>query len=113
MFDFSNMNRTFLSLPEKIEKAVMGFGKTQAASLEAEAKKNRPWSDRTAQARQRITGYCEKTDVGVRIYLSHGVNYGVYLELANEKRYAIIYPTLRQNGPEIMRDFSHLIGGIK
>ena len=37
-----------------------------------------------------IKGYCVKTEKGVRIYLAHGVDYGIYLEFANEKRYAII-----------------------
>ena len=102
MIDTSQMRRNLAHIPERTEKALMAYGKTAAALLQGEAQKNRPWMDRTAQARQRIKGYCVKTDTGVRIYLAHGVNYGVFLEFSNEKKYAIIYPTLRRKGPEII-----------
>lgn len=102
MIDTIQMRRNLAQIPERTEKALMAYGKTAAALLQGEAQKNRPWMDRTAQARQRIKGYCVKTDTGVRIYLAHGVNYGVFLEFANEKKYAIIYPTLRRKGPEII-----------
>lgn len=109
MFDFSKLEQNILSLPEKIEIAAEKYGKTVAAKLEGEAKENRPWRDRTAQARQRIKGRCEKEPGKLKIYLSHGVDYGVYLEFAHEKRYAIIYPTLRKEAPEVMSGMRGLI----
>lgn len=102
MFDTSGMRRELNAIPDRIEEALMGYGKTAASMLQGEAQKTRPWTDRTAQARQRIKGYCVRSEKGVRIYLAHGVDYGVYLEFANEKRYAVIYPTLRRKGPEIL-----------
>lgn len=102
MFDLSSMKGELQRIPGRVEEAIYGYGKTAAALLQGEAQKNRLWTDRTGQARQRIKGYCVKTEKGVRIYLAHGVGYGIYLEFANEKRYAIIYPTLRRKGPEII-----------
>lgn len=102
MLDLSDMKQNLERVPTRIEEALMGYGKTAAASLQGEAQRRRPWTDRTAHARQRIKGYCVRTERGVRIYLAHGVDYGVYLEFAHEKRYAIIYPTLRRRGPEII-----------
>ena len=45
----------------------------------------------------------------VRITLSHGVSYGIWLELANEKNYAIVAPTVRDEGPRIVKDLSDLL----
>lgn len=111
MIDFSGMKAAVIRLPDKMERAMLGYGKTAAAKLEAEAKTNRPWRDRTAQARQRIKGDCERTDKGIRLTLSHGVDYGPDLEFRHQKRYAIIYPTLRRMAPEILRGFGETMGG--
>lgn len=102
MLDLTEMKQNLESMPTRIEEALLAYGKIVAVSLQGEAQKNRPWTDRTAQARQRIKGYCVRIDRGIRIYLAHGVDYGVFLEFAHEKRYAIIYPTLRRKGPEII-----------
>ncbi len=104
MFDLSEMKQNLEQMPSGIKEALMAYGETAAVYLQGDAQKNRPWTDRTAHARQRIKGYCVRTENGVRIYLAHGVSYGVYLEFAHEKRYAIIYPTLRRKGPEIIAD---------
>ena len=102
MIDTSSMKQRLEQLPVKTQKALMAYGRTAAMKLQEEAQKNRPWRDRTAQARQRMKGYCVKTDTGIRIYLAHGVGYGVFLEFSNEKKYAVIYPILRRKGPEII-----------
>lgn len=102
MFDMTQLKNSLAALPDRVQKAVVGYGGTVAADMERKAKENRPWNDRTGQARQRLSGRCATIPTGVRISLSHGVNYGIYLEFAHEKRFAIIYPTLRKNAPEAM-----------
>lgn len=102
MFDLTEMKENLSRMLDRVSDALYAYGRMAAASLQGEAQRSRPWTDRTAQARQRIKGYCVRTDHGVRIYLAHGVDYGVYLEFANEKMYAVIYPTLRRKGPEII-----------
>lgn len=94
-----------------------------APILEAHAKQNAPWTDRTSNARQSLRGYRDgeapaapagenasdypdphdlARDV-VAIYLSHGMNYGVYLEGAMQGRYAIIWPTIQEHLPAIRK----------
>lgn len=102
MIEFGEMRQNLDSLPEKKRRALIAYGNTAAVKLQGEAQMSRPWRNRTAQAVQRIKGYCKTTDTGIRIYLAHGVDYGVYLEYANGKKHAVIYPTLRREGPEIM-----------
>ena len=102
MIDFSELYESLEKLPDRLEKAVMAYGKTSAQKLRTLAVKNRPWTDRTAHARQRLHASAKRIDTGIRITLAHGVEYGVYLELAHEKRYAVIYPTLLKMGPQVM-----------
>jgi hypothetical protein len=94
-----------------------------APILEAHAKQHAPWTDRTSNARQALRGYKDghappspggenasdypdphdlARDV-VAIYLSHGMNYGVYLEGSMQGRYAIIWPTIQEHLPAIRR----------
>ena len=109
MIDFGDMKRNLSMIPERTEKALIAYGNTAAAKLQGDAQASRTWTDRTAHAVQRIKGYCVHTGTGIRIYLAHGVDYGVYLEFANGKKYAVIFPTLRRKGPEIMAGAAKVI----
>ena len=85
------------------------YAETQAKNLEGYAKEHRPWTDRTGDARKRLTGYVTEIPTGYRINLAHGVDYGVWLELAMEKRFAILEPTVRLQGPEVLRGLNQLM----
>lgn len=66
--------------------------------FEEYAKRRAPWTDRTANARQSLYAWIDELsgDI-VRLYLSHGVDYGVYLEIRWAGRYAIIWPTIKRH----------------
>ena len=88
------------------------YCETAAKYLEEDAKHKAPWTDRTGQARQRLTAYVTELQPGIcEITLAHGVYYGVFLELAHEKRFATIMPSIQRKAPEIMKGFNVLIGG--
>jgi hypothetical protein len=70
------------------------------------AQENAPWEDRTGDARAGL-------DVDVRWEnqvlvwdMSHGVDYGLYLETRWNGKYSIIMPTLEQFAPQIGRGLS-------
>jgi hypothetical protein len=63
--------------------------------LESHAKATAPWEDQTSNARQTLFSASELAETVVRLYLSHGMEYGVYLELKYGGRYAVILPTLQ------------------
>lgn len=85
------------------------YVETQAKNLEAYAKEHRPWTDRTGDARKRLTGYVTTIPHGYRINLAHGVDYGIWLELAMEKRFAILEPTVRLKGPSVVKGMERLL----
>lgn len=85
------------------------YGNTVAKKMESHAKSNRRWTDRTADARNRLNGTCKQQGNGVRIEIVHGVDYGVYLELCNEKRYAVLEPTVKAISPDAIKGLSNLL----
>lgn len=99
-------------MEKKSEQAIMMLLYTDAKLLEKYAKTHRRWKDRTGMARKTITAVPGKTATGYRIKLAHGVNYGIWLELANEKRYAIINEAINTEGPQILKDFQGLMEKI-
>ena len=91
------------------------LGRTEANRMENDLKADgaRPWTDRTYQARDRIAGRVERRGDLTRITLSHGVRYGVYLELAMGKRFAALWPKIKERTPEILKAVAKLGGGGK
>lgn len=102
----------------RIRKALGALADFFAARLEAYAKQNAPWTDRSGNARQGLRAFAIKTAVRVIIYLVHSESYGKYLELGttNEdksERMAprpIIVPTLEAHYAEIMAAVRRLVG---
>lgn len=100
------------TMSKRMPPAIRMYAETAAKKLEEDAKLRAPWTDRTGQARQRLTAYVTEIQPGIcEITVAHGVPYGVFLELAHEKRFATIMPTIQRNAPEIMRGFKVLLGG--
>lgn len=109
--DTSDMEKNLKVSEEKFDKAVRMYAETGAVEFQNFAKDNRPWTDRTGHARQTLHGYVGKSAKGYRIYLSHGVFYGIFLELCHEKRFSIIPRTIQYVGTNvIMPGFKHMMG---
>lgn len=88
----------------KVKRALHAVAQYFAPIVEAYAKDNAPWTDRTGNARQGLTGSVRDiSETVVHLYLSHKMDYGVYLELKHSGRYAIILPTLEAHYGEIKR----------
>ena len=98
---------------KKADIAIQLFAETNAKNLEKEAKQGRPWTDRTGDARKRLNGTVEKTSTGYRIVLAHGVDYGLWLELANEGKYGIVDKTMNLQAPLILSDMEGLLSNLR
>jgi len=94
---FSELTEAYVAA---IHRGVLAIAKSYAPEIENWMKANAPWTDRTGNARQTL--YTEVQQIVqsvVEIILSHGVGYGVYLELCNAGRYAIIDPAIDHFAP--------------
>jgi hypothetical protein len=89
---------------EKVMIAVRAVADYMAQKIQAEMRSGARWEDRTGNARGGLFSVVEQASEDlVTIWLSHGhtVHYGVFLELAHGKKFAIIAPTIQRNLPVI------------
>lgn len=113
-FDYSEVNNKMNQFKSKFEAAMQIFCSNGAQRMESYAKQNRPWTDRTGSARQRLEGSWEKDGNDYIIRIAHGVSYGVWLEFAHERKYAILRPTVELVGRrEIIPAFQNFLDKVK
>lgn len=75
------------------------------------AKLAAPWTDQTGNAR---AGLHATSAVGINknhweLIVAHSMTYGIYLEVCNSGKYAIIMPTIQYIGPKILMMMEHVI----
>ena len=93
-----------------IHRGVFLLATRYAPEIEAWMKANASWTDRTGNARQTL--YAEVTDIvnsAVILFFGHGVEYGVFLELAHGGTYAIVTPALDHFIPRIWADVKAML----
>lgn len=113
-YDESTLKKNLDKMSEKLGAVVLMYAATKASDLQSKMKLNRPWTDRTNMAKALLSAKVSQPDKDrIRITLAHGVDYGIWLELANEKNYAIIAPTIREEGPRVVEDLNNLMSKLK
>ncbi len=109
----SPLSKKMLTMEKKVGVAMLMYMNTKASEVESYMKLNRPWTDRTNMAKATLNTKVSQPDENtIRMTLAHGVDYGIWLELAHEKNYAIIGPTLNIKGPEVIQGMQGLISKI-
>ena len=97
---------------EQVRAGITAIAQRNAPLIQNWMKANAPWTDRTGNARQTL--YTELqgllTDM-VAIILAHGVEYGIYLEMSNAGRYAIVGPALDEWGERLWQEVVSMMGG--
>jgi hypothetical protein len=87
---------------DRLLSAVYELAQVFAARIEAAAKANAPWQDRTGNARQGLFARAFREAAAVTLILAHSAHYGIWLEVRWAGKYAIILPTLEAHyGPYI------------
>jgi len=69
------------------------------------------WFNWTAQAAARMFAdiFEEGKDMG--FFLAHGVDYGVYLTLCNDRRHDALWPIVRKFSGRYLNDVNKIFGG--
>lgn len=113
-YDKSTLNKNLDKMSVKLGAMLLMYAATKASELQSKMKLNRPWTDRTNMAKTTLNAKVSQPNKDtIRITLAHGVDYGIWLELAHGKNYAIIAPTVREEGPRIISDLNNLVSKIK
>ena len=92
----------------KVRAGIELYGATASKKLEGNAKQYADWQDRTGNARNSIQGNFNWKGKKATIELSGNVDYFVYLELAHEKKYAVLIPTIQKDGPEVLEGYREI-----
>lgn len=94
----------------RVNKGLLMISKILAEKVSEWAKREARWTDRTGNARQLLHGKAYNENVyTVVIAICHGVEYGKWLELAHEKRYAILAESLEKNKEMIFREWRKVV----
>lgn len=106
-----DVNRNLMEWAERQKAALFALAQSYAAKMEAEAKQDGPWTDRTGQARQGLAGGVEDRGDALVVYVAHTAHHGVYLELAMQQRYAILEPVAKRTAPQFFEEARQVVGG--
>lgn len=97
---------------EKIVRAVALVGEMLAPEIEAWAKANASWTDRTGEARAKLAAISQAAEDMVTVYLYHGSDHGKWLEIAHGAPYRIIMPALTAHFGRAMQLVAEVVGGV-
>ncbi len=108
-FDKSNLNRNLERFGDRLNRQVAAVIDYNAAYTTGWLKANAPWTDRTSAARTGLVALPFSQASQHEILMAYSVYYGIWLEVANSGRYAVITPAMRIVGEKVMRDMQMLI----
>jgi hypothetical protein len=95
---------------ENMKKAGLeGLARTAGAGMQGYARERAPWINQTGHARQGLRGGMYKEDKDIYSYIAHSVDYGIYLELCNDGKYAILLETRDKFAPEVRKQAERLM----
>lgn len=104
--DTKSFLKGMAQLESKVKTGVTLQGKVAADKMASYAKMTAPWTDRTGLARKSISPYTKWEDASnFRVGISGGMDYSPYLEFCNDKKFAILYPTVLRYKNEVLRTF--------
>lgn len=103
------VNQALATYERRAKTAATAAGQLTAATVARQAKTDRSWKDRTNQARNGLTGTSETIGNRTTVALAHRVTYGVFLELANVGRFAVIKRTMDNNRQTFVNNVKSLI----
>ncbi|MHC1681390.1 MAG: hypothetical protein AB6733_00255 [Clostridiaceae bacterium] len=115
--DMKGLDEVLRNLKEftpKLKAALALDAQNIIAEMEEWAKNNAIWTDRTAHARQFLKSTVKWNNSDeLMVALSHQVDYGVYLELCNEGKYAILENAIQQYAPQFIEGWKQIIHEIR
>jgi hypothetical protein len=91
-------------MEDKLRRALHGVVRYWDGPIEQHIKISAPWTDGTSNAHSGLaaSGVKESDDV-YSIIMTYSVDYGIYLERANDGKYATIIPALPIWGPKVIK----------
>lgn len=111
-FDDKRLKTNLHTLDPKIRAMFPVLAEYEAAYTTMWLKMNARWTDRTGAARSGLVAIPQVKSDMIGLMMAYSVNYGIWLEVAHNRKYEIIQSAMRIMGEKMMRDMNHLIDRI-
>lgn len=98
-----------ISYERQVKRAVAAIMLQRAPQIRGWLQVNAPWKDHTGNARQTLNTFVVELADAIVVTLTHGMDYGIYLETKNAGRYAIIAPGVDYWAPILLEDVRALL----
>ena len=99
-------------ITEHLDEKIAAIFKANEVWAMAWMKANAPWTDNTGRARAGLTAVATSAGSTHEMLLFYtGVNYGIWLEIANSGRFQILGPAMRYISQKILKDMQDLLSG--
>lgn len=115
IIELSSLDYNLKNFDRRAHKAIDAAMDYQKARSETWMRTNAKWTDRTTNARNGLFGdveHAEGSDSWTLV-LSHTVSYGIWLEVANSGKYAIVRPAFLRANKEVMQLLSKLFSRME
>lgn len=106
-FDFTKFDLD--RVDKKTMAAAKVYGRSALTKMENYAKDNAPWTDRTGNSRQTINTDMVESGRYLSLYLKGNTPHFPFLELAHEKKYAILWPTVQKFQKEVLEGWQKVM----
>lgn len=110
--DTSSIVGNIAKMTAEVESGAYAITEKGASDVKSYGQSNAPWQDRTGNARQGLNAKAVHETGNHQIVFYHQVPYGPWLEIRRGGAYAIILPTIRKKGPEVMGSLGGLFEGF-
>lgn len=112
-WDMKEFEESIAFIQTRFQTSILILCEVAAAKMEEYAKDEAIWIDRTSNARQKLTGQAYYVTMDqVQIAVSHQMDYGIWLELAHGRDYAILETAIEENIDELLNSIKRLIGRL-
>lgn len=111
-FDDSNLRKNVKSFSDRLNRNVAATMDYNAGYATRWLKTNAPWTDDTSAARTGLVALPFSIGTTHELLMAYSVSYGIWLEVANSGKYAVITPAMRIVGAKIMNDMQNLIDSM-
>lgn len=110
VIEIDALDHNLRKFDDRARRAIKATLDYQAAKSETWMRTNARWTDRTTNARNGLFATVDDTlgDDTWLLVLSHTVSYGIWLEVANNGKYAIVRPAWLKANTEVMRRLAKL-----
>jgi len=112
-YDDKRLRRNVRSLPNNVRRAISATVDRRAALTTADLKTGARWTDRTGAARSGLVAIPIHGRTFEEIFMSYSVTYGIWLEVAHDRKYAIITPMMRIAGEALMHDLRFILNKLE